>query len=263
MGEAGKIRPDQLRTARTILSELPVKDNRCSREQAAAFLEKDLKRAFRKGYSPKELCALFKKAGIIIPERLVARYQERDEGAEENRSFMPGKRRTRGKKESLAPSQNTEHRNAAEVNTSQSEDEGKLQTKSGSELHGADKSTSAKPEDTKDVKAPTSPAENEPKPELKPQPARHGTTPITSEKAEESRSTKDTATPTENEAQPQPKPASVRHETSRITPDKTEDANVAKVTTSPPKNEAKSKPKPEPVRYGTFPIIPDTPIGEL
>ena len=263
MGEAGKIRPDQLRTARAILSELPVKDNRCSREQAAAFLEKDLKRAFRKGYNPKELCALFKKSGIIIPERLVARYQEPEEGTEENRNFMPGKRRTRGEKERLVPSQSTEQRNAAEVTTSQSENEGKLQPKPGSELHGASKSTSAKSEDAKDAKVPTTPAENEAKLNPKLHPARHGTSPITSAKAEESRSTKDSSTPSENVAQLQPKPAAVRHGPFRKTPDKSEDANVAKDTTSPPKNEARHKPKPEAVRYGTFPIIPDTPIGEL
>ena len=55
MVKIGKIRPEQLRTARRILRELPVKDTRCSCEEAAAFLEKDLKRAFRKGYTPKEL----------------------------------------------------------------------------------------------------------------------------------------------------------------------------------------------------------------
>lgn len=263
MGEAGKIRPDQLRTARAILSELPVKDNRCSREQAAAFLEKDLKRAFRKGYNPKELCALFKMAGIIIPERLVARYQEPGEGTEKNRNFIPGKRRTKGEKERLVPSQNTEQRNAAEVTTSASKEEGKLQPKLGAQLHGASKSTSAKSEDTKDAKVPPTPAENEAKLNPKPHPARHGASPITSVKAEESRSTKDSGTPSENEAQPQPKPASVRHGPSRITPTKSEDANVAKDASSPSKNEAKPKPKPEPVRYGTFPIIPDTPIGEL
>ena len=71
VGKVGKIRPEQLRTAQKILRELPVKDTRCSSEEAAAFLEKDLKRAFRKGYTPKELCALLKKVGIIIPERLI------------------------------------------------------------------------------------------------------------------------------------------------------------------------------------------------
>ncbi|WP_165076945.1 MULTISPECIES: hypothetical protein [unclassified Desulfovibrio] len=82
MGKIGRIRPEQLRSARRLLRELPVKDTRCFREEAAAFLEKDLKRAFRKGYTPKELCVLLKKAAIIIPEPLIARYQEL---VEENR----------------------------------------------------------------------------------------------------------------------------------------------------------------------------------
>ena len=92
VGKIGKIRPEQLRTAQKILKELPVKDTRCSREEAAAFLEKDLKRAFRKGYTPKELCALLKKAGIIIPERLIARYQEPADEDGENRDLGTGKK---------------------------------------------------------------------------------------------------------------------------------------------------------------------------
>lgn len=79
MAKVGKIRPQQLKTARRILSQLPVKDEHCTREEAAALLEKDFRRAFKKGYTPKELCALFKKEGIIIPAPLVARYQEPEE----------------------------------------------------------------------------------------------------------------------------------------------------------------------------------------
>ena len=76
MGKIGKITREQLGTAHRLLRELPVKDTRCSRQEAAAFLGKDLKRAFRKGYTPKELCPLLKKADIVLPERLIARYQE-------------------------------------------------------------------------------------------------------------------------------------------------------------------------------------------
>lgn len=79
MAKVGKIRPQQLKTARRILSQLPVKDEHCTREEAAALLEKDFRRAFKKGYTPKELCAMFKKEGIIIPAQLVARYQEPEE----------------------------------------------------------------------------------------------------------------------------------------------------------------------------------------
>ena len=125
MGKIGKIRPEQLRTAQKILRELPVKDTRCSREEAAAFLEKDLKRAFRKGYTPKELCALLKKAGIIIPERLIARYQEPIEEDEENRDLEAGKQRYRDERSSIVPPQKMEDAKMAKDTTPSSENEAK------------------------------------------------------------------------------------------------------------------------------------------
>lgn len=98
MGKVGKIRPEQLGTAQRLLRELPAKDTRCSPEEAAAFLEKDFKRAFRKGYTPKELCVLLKKARIIIPEHLIAYYQESVEAAGENRDLNSEKRGCRDEK---------------------------------------------------------------------------------------------------------------------------------------------------------------------
>lgn len=91
MSKVGKIRPQQLKTARKILSQLPVKDEHCSREEAAALLEKDFKRAFKKGYTPKELCALFKKEGIIIPAPLVARYMETEDEDEKKENNVEEK----------------------------------------------------------------------------------------------------------------------------------------------------------------------------
>ncbi|MBD5418288.1 MAG: hypothetical protein HDR50_11765 [Desulfovibrio sp.] len=123
MGKVGKIRPEQLRTAQKILKELPVKDTRCSREEAAAFLEKDLKRAFRKGYTPKELCDLLKKVGIIIPERLIARYQEPAEEDEENRDLGAGKKG--GGDERNSTPQKTVHAEVAKDTTPSSENEAK------------------------------------------------------------------------------------------------------------------------------------------
>lgn len=79
MAKAGKIRPKQIKKAQRIISSLPVKDEGCSREEAAALLEKDLKRAFKKGYSPKEICALFKKEGIIIARHVIEKYQDEEE----------------------------------------------------------------------------------------------------------------------------------------------------------------------------------------
>ena len=85
-----------------------MKDTRCSREEAAAFLEKDLKRAFRKGYTPKDLCVLLKKASIIIPERLIARYQELPEPAEDNRELKSEKQGGRDERNSIPPVLQTE-----------------------------------------------------------------------------------------------------------------------------------------------------------
>ena len=79
MAKAGKIRPKQIKKAQRLISSLPVKDEGCSREEAAALLEKDLKRAFKKGYSPKEICALFKKEGIIIARHVIEKYQDEDD----------------------------------------------------------------------------------------------------------------------------------------------------------------------------------------
>ena len=129
VGRIGKITPEQLRTARRLLRELPVKDTRCSREEAAAFLEKDLKRAFRKGYTPKELCALLKKAGIIIPERLIARYQEPVVEARENEHLKSEKQGKRDERNSVAPHQKTEDAAPAENTATTSKKEGAPRTK--------------------------------------------------------------------------------------------------------------------------------------
>ncbi len=141
MGKIGKIRPEQLRMARKIIKELPVKDTRCSREEAAAFLEKDLKRAFRKGYTPKELCALLKKAGIIISEFLLARYQEPE---------------------------------VEEVENGEVESE-----KQGSSAEGNRSLPARQTENIKVVKSITTPGGLEAKPKPKSEPARYGTFTIT------------------------------------------------------------------------------------
>lgn len=129
MGKIGKIRPEQLRTAQKILRELPVKDNRCSREEAAAFLEKDLKRAFRKGYTPKELCDLLKKARIIIPERLIARYQEAGVEEVKNREVESEKQGCSDEGNSTPPVKQTENVKAARNATTSRGFEAKPQPK--------------------------------------------------------------------------------------------------------------------------------------
>lgn len=91
MGKALKIRPKQIRTARKLISSLPEKDDGCSREEAAALLEKDFKKAFKKGYTPKEICALFKQQGIIIAKHLVEKYQIDEDSDQENININPDK----------------------------------------------------------------------------------------------------------------------------------------------------------------------------
>lgn len=49
MKKGGTIRPEQIRQAQRLLNELPVKDNRKTREEAAGILEKDFRKAFKKG----------------------------------------------------------------------------------------------------------------------------------------------------------------------------------------------------------------------
>ena len=136
MGKIGKIRPEQLRTAQKILRELPVKDTRCSSEEAAAFLEKDLKRAFRKGYTPKELCALLKKVGIIIPERLIARYHEPTEAYGKNRALQSGKQGGRDERNSILPNRQIGEGEVAKALTPTTEKRGRPMMKIESGLYG-------------------------------------------------------------------------------------------------------------------------------
>lgn len=94
-------------TARRLLRELPVKDNRCSREEAAAFLEKDIKRAFRKA-TPKGSITLLKKADIIIPEHLIACYQGPIEMPGKNRDREAEKQGIRDMRNCILPHQKTD-----------------------------------------------------------------------------------------------------------------------------------------------------------
>lgn len=83
MGRSKKIRQQQVAKAQKLLSELPVKDDRCSREEAVGLLEKDLRKAFKRGYSPQDIYALFKKERIPIPTYLLSKYFDEESGEEE------------------------------------------------------------------------------------------------------------------------------------------------------------------------------------
>ena len=47
---------------------------RKTRQEAALLLESDLRKALKKGYGSKELCALLKNEGIIIPAYLIRQF---------------------------------------------------------------------------------------------------------------------------------------------------------------------------------------------
>lgn len=74
MAKGGKLRPEQIERARKLLQDLPERDDRKTREEAAGLLEKDFRKALQRGYAPKELSAMLKNAGIIIPAYLVEKF---------------------------------------------------------------------------------------------------------------------------------------------------------------------------------------------
>lgn len=71
MAPSATIRPEQIQRAKKLLQDLPEKEERKTRPEAAKLLEKDFQKALKKGYGPKELCTLLKSEGIIIPAYLI------------------------------------------------------------------------------------------------------------------------------------------------------------------------------------------------
>ena len=74
MASKAKLRPEQIERARKLLNDLPEKDDRKTREEAAQLLEKDFRKVLKRGYTPKELSMMLKNAGIIIPAYLVEKF---------------------------------------------------------------------------------------------------------------------------------------------------------------------------------------------
>jgi len=74
MSANATIRPQQIARARKLLQELPEKEDRKTRPEAAALLERDFKKAKEKGYNPKELSQMLKNEGIVIPAYLIKRF---------------------------------------------------------------------------------------------------------------------------------------------------------------------------------------------
>lgn len=95
MAKTARISPGQIARAQKLLQDLPEKDDRKTREEAAELLEKDFRKAFKKGYGPKEITTMLKNAGIVIPAYLVKNFM-----AEENGKNRP---KPAPKKEKAAP----------------------------------------------------------------------------------------------------------------------------------------------------------------
>ena len=72
MASNATIRPQQIERAKKLLQNLPEKEDRKTRSEAAELLERDFKKAKEKGYSPKELSQMLKNEGIIIPAYLIS-----------------------------------------------------------------------------------------------------------------------------------------------------------------------------------------------
>lgn len=85
MAKGGTLRPEQIRQAQRLLNDLPVKDDRKTREEAAGILEKDFRKAFKKGYTPRELSLILKNAGIIIPAYITEKFLKPENEAPEPR----------------------------------------------------------------------------------------------------------------------------------------------------------------------------------
>lgn len=74
MASNATIRPQQIERARKLLQELPEKEDKKTRPEAAELLERDFKKAKEKGYNPRELSQMLKNEGIIIPAYLIKRF---------------------------------------------------------------------------------------------------------------------------------------------------------------------------------------------
>ena len=79
MAKNATIRPQQIERARKLLQDLPEKEDRKTRPEAAELLERDFRKAKEKGYNPRELSQMLKNEGIIIPAYLIKRFFSEDE----------------------------------------------------------------------------------------------------------------------------------------------------------------------------------------
>lgn len=105
MAKNATIRPQQIERARKLLQDLPEKEDRKTRPEAAELLERDFRKAKEKGYNPRELSQMLKNEGIIIPAYLIKRFFSEDENvsAPQKKETTPVKKHPTEKASLLSP----------------------------------------------------------------------------------------------------------------------------------------------------------------
>ena len=105
MAQNATIRPQQIERARKLLQDLPEKEDRKTRPEAAELLERDFRKAKEKGYNPRELSQMLKNEGIIIPAYLIKRFFSEDENvsAPQKKETTPVKKHPTEKASLLSP----------------------------------------------------------------------------------------------------------------------------------------------------------------
>lgn len=126
MRKSQQVWPHQIKLAQKIISALPEKDDRVSKEKAAELLAEYFRRGFRKGYTAKELSAFLREEGIVIGEQYIAPYQT-------DCMTASARKRTRRTKKEDAPEKNSpdggnETTALPSTNNSQPEDLAKSKT---------------------------------------------------------------------------------------------------------------------------------------
>lgn len=105
MASNATIRPQQIARARKLLQELPEKEDRKTRPEAADLLERDFRKAKEKGYNPRELSQMLKNEGIIIPAYLIKRFftEKGNASGPQKKKVISGKKQREEKDSCIAP----------------------------------------------------------------------------------------------------------------------------------------------------------------
>ena len=132
MRKSQQVWPHQIKLAQKIISALPEKDDRVSKEKAAELLAEYFRRGFRKGYTAKELSAFLREEGIVIGEQYIAPYQT-------DCMTASARKRTRRTKKEDAPEKNSsDSGDETKPLTSTNGNQPEVQTKSKNDLSEED-----------------------------------------------------------------------------------------------------------------------------